>query len=96
MESSRAAVSSESARSRRLLELSAASCLLLARVVAVPASRIWRDWIAILCLFWLAAVLKSGSRAWPWICAATIGYLLALYASGQVPLLLMRLGLEGG
>ena len=96
MESSPGSVLSRNARRPRLLEFLAASCLLLVRIFALPATRIWRDWIAILCVFWMAAIFKTGSRAWPWICATIVCLLLTIYVSGQVPLLLLRLGIQGG
>ncbi|MBV8879898.1 MAG: hypothetical protein JO332_08050 [Planctomycetaceae bacterium] len=71
----------------------APSGLLLARVATVPAERIWKDWAAILCVYWIAAVFKSNSRFWPWVSGVVVLFLLGIYCAGHVPQVLLRLGI---
>ena len=45
-------------------EAAAATLLLIWRAWVVPGTEAWRDWFAILCVFWIFTALGSRTRAW--------------------------------
>jgi len=73
-------------------EILAAALILAWRYRAHPFSGLWRDWVVILCLFWIFTVLAGRTRAWPWVTGAVMAGLLTLYSLGQLPLTLALLG----
>ncbi len=74
-------------------EAAAALLLLVWRAWKVPYDLLWRDWFALLCVFWIFTALGSRSRAWPYVAGATMSGLLVLYSLGQVPQTLRVLNL---
>lgn len=75
-----------------LPEVLVALAILAWRYRLHPVSGLWRDWVVVLCIFWIATALAGRTRAWPWIMGATMAGLLALYTIGQLPLTLAVLG----
>ena len=65
-------------------EAAAAALLLLWRAWVVPLGWLWRDWFAILCVFWIFTALGSRTRAWPFAAGATMTGLLLLYGAKQL------------
>lgn len=74
-------------------ELVVAALLLGARIAAIPAAGLWRDWFALLCAFWIATVATSRTKAWPPIAGVFMAGLLALYAWGHGGMTLRFLGI---
>ena len=77
---------------REAWEVVAALLLLGWRAWSYPLAGLWRDWVVILCLFWIFTVLAGRTRAWPWVTGAVMAGLLTLYSLGQLPLTLALLG----
>jgi hypothetical protein len=75
-----------------LFEILSALALLAWRFRQHPVSMLWRDWVTLLCLLWIAAALTARTRAWPAVMGAFMTGLLALYSWGQLPLTLRALG----
>jgi hypothetical protein len=69
-------------------EVTTAVGLIVYRVSFYPASGFWRDWVLILCLYWIATVFASKSRWWQAVTFATSALLLAIYSSKHVPIIL--------
>lgn len=67
-------------------EAAAAALLLIWRAWVTPLSDLWRDWFAILCVFWIFTALGWRTRAWPVVAGATMGGLLLLYGIRQLGL----------
>jgi hypothetical protein len=67
-------------------EAAAATLLLIWRAWVVPGTDVWRDWFAILCVFWIFTALGSRTRAWPVVAGATMTALLVLYGVRQLGL----------
>jgi hypothetical protein len=81
-------------RRRLALEVPIPLALLAWRVLAVPVGVVWRDWLAILSLYWIAALLTAKSKAWPWITGVVSAGLLAIYFYGQLPLVFAVFGIS--
>lgn len=73
-------------------ELLAPALILAFRVRFHPIAQLWRDWLTVLCLFWIATALLGRTRVWPYVTGAVMAGLLALYAAGQLPQTLRLLG----
>jgi len=74
-------------------EILAALAVLACRAWSSPLASLWRDWIALLCVYWIFTVFGSRSRTWPYVTGVAMAGLLALYASRQFPLSMTALGL---
>lgn len=74
-------------------EILAAALLIAWRVGSYPAATLWRDWVVLLCGFWIFTALAGRTRAWPPALALMMTFLFVLYAVHQVPLSLAVLGL---
>ena len=74
-------------------EVLLASVLAGWRVLSLPSSRFWSDWLLLLCLFWIVTAHSWQTRAWPYVAGAWMGGLLVVYGWGQLPLTLAALGL---
>lgn len=81
-------------KERLLLIVQIASTLLLVawRVAFHPVQDLWRDWMFVLGIYWMATALLGKSRAWPAATAAVAAYLLVIYSMGQIPQTLTTLG----
>lgn len=77
-----------------LAELSVASLILTCRVWSISGSGVWRDWVSLLCIFWILHVVSSQSRVWSAVMAAVMALLAAIYIWGQFPLSLRALGVD--
>ena len=73
-------------------EIVTALLLLSWRVFAYPLSGLWRDWVALLCCFWIFIAAAGKTKAAPLVTAGFMTALLALYATGQLPFTLAVLG----
>jgi hypothetical protein len=73
-------------------EILTALLLLSWRVSSYPTAGLWRDWVALLCLFWIFIAAAGKTRAAPIVTAGFMAALLALYATGQLPFTLAVLG----
>jgi hypothetical protein len=87
----------EVAPPRKAIPPAAWECLAAALILAWrfrlhPLSFLWRDWLTILCLFWIASAFAGRRRGWPYVMGGVMAALLVLYALGQVPLTLGALG----
>lgn len=70
-----------------------AACLLLAwRLSSYPTAGLWRDWVVLLCVFWIFCALAGRTKAAPAVMGLLMAFLFALYAVHQVPLSLAVLG----
>ncbi|MBV8880658.1 MAG: hypothetical protein JO332_11870 [Planctomycetaceae bacterium] len=79
---------------RQVAEVLAAVALLLWRIWDVPLDRLWRDWVAVLALFWIAAVALGDSPRRASVLAAVAAGLMGIYAWGQAPHALALFGLR--
>ena len=68
-------------------EIVAALLILSWRAWAYPISGLFRDWVVLLCLFWIFIAAAGRTKAAPWVTAGFMIGLLALYVSGQLPFL---------
>jgi hypothetical protein len=80
-------------RRTKIAELTAAAGLLLWRILALPLPGLWRDWITLLSIYWIFTVFASRSKAWPYVTAAAMILLTALYIHGQFPHTMDALGI---
>lgn len=71
-------------------EILAAAVLLTIRAWIYPVSGLWRDWVAILCAFWIFTAVASKTKAWPYVAGAVMAGLLLLYGWGQFGILGLR------
>jgi len=65
--------------------------LILWRIASHPAATLWRDWVVLLCFYWIYTALRHRGKEWPAVTAASMVGLLVLYATSQVPLALAAL-----
>jgi len=75
--------------SNRRLRVEAAAAILIcaARLFTQPLSGLWRDWLLILGLTWLATVLAPRRNAVALLLPAVAAYLLGIYLVGHWPYL---------
>jgi hypothetical protein len=73
-------------------EIMSAALLLFWRIHSYPVSGLWRDWVVLLCLFWIFIAAAGRTKAAPAVSAAFMTALLVLYAAGQLPLTIGALG----
>jgi len=66
-------------------EVLGAAAVIAWRFRSHPLNTLWRDWVVILCLFWIFTALAGRTKAWPAVTALVMTFLLAIYAAGQVP-----------
>lgn len=80
-------------RRTQIAEAAAASALLLWRIFA-HAQPLYKDWLAILSVYWLITIFAQKTRAWPWITAGVMILLGLVYLQGQFPhtLATLRIG----
>jgi hypothetical protein len=71
-----------------------AGLLLLWRVAGAPASMLWRDWVMVLAIYWLAISLRPRAPFRPTLTLTAMSYLLGIYIAGQAPHTLTALGLK--
>ena len=64
--------------------LAAALLVAMARAAFLPAAAWWRDWILVLCAFWIAGHLAWNRRSWSFLALSVMGWLSGIY--------LLRLG----
>jgi hypothetical protein len=69
------------------LELSVCLVLVVGRALLCPPSILWRDWVFLLGLLWLASLVPSRVKNLPLLVGAVAAYLLAIYGIGQWPYL---------
>ena len=79
---------------RRMAELLIPLLLLVWRIVAVSPLRLATDLVAVLSAWWIYTLFAERTRAWRVVTGMLFFYLLALYASRQLPAVLLRYGLE--
>jgi hypothetical protein len=77
---------------REVWEVLAAAAIVAWRIRGHPLAALWHDWLTILCLFWVASLLGSRTRAWPYFRGGVMTGLLVLYTVRQLPLTLGVLG----
>ena len=61
------------------------SLALLGWRIASPGPGLWRDWVAVLALYWLYSAFASRSGKWVQVTLSVMAYLLSIYVLGQVP-----------
>lgn len=69
------------------LEVCAAGGVLAWRIILLSPRLLWRDWISILCVYWVFTVFTGHTRSWKWGTLAVMGVLLILYLLRQLPLM---------
>ncbi|HUR39326.1 MAG TPA: hypothetical protein VM222_07520 [Planctomycetota bacterium] len=72
----------------RAREALAAGLLLSWRAASYPAAGLWRDWVFLLCAFWLFSIFASRTKIWPAVLGALMVGLFALHSAHQAPLTL--------
>lgn len=82
---------SSEARNPRAGRFRLAWLLLLWRVAALPLEGLWRDWIAVLAVYWILAG-GTDPRPRPALAVATMAFLFGVFANGQAGHLLRVLG----
>ena len=70
----------------RIAETAAALALLAVRAAVVPLSQLWRDWIFVVGVLWIAAGFRF--RVWPLFLTACMALLWGVYLTGQVAITL--------
>ena len=70
---------------RQIAEILGAMALVFWRILTCPLEQLWRDWVILLAVYWVAAVVLSGKRALMPVTAAFGAALMALYLWGQIP-----------
>ncbi len=70
------------------LEIAIALVLLAWRLTGYPLSTLYRDWVALLSIYWIFTAQYRESRLWPWVTNILVLWLMALYSRNQVPLIL--------
>lgn len=73
-------------------EILAASLVIAWRVGTYPAATLWRDWVVLVCGFWIFTVLAGRTRVWPAALGLMMAFLFVLYAVQQVPHCIAVLG----
>ena len=81
-------------RRARILESCWAAALLVWRIAAVPFALLYRDWVAILALYWMFSIFGQRTKSWPWVTLGTMLLLAGLYLRGQFPHTLDLLGIR--
>ncbi len=66
-------------------EIVAAVLIIAWRTKSYPLAGLHRDWVVLICVFWIFIAAAGRSKAAPWVTAAFMIGLLALYVSGQLP-----------
>jgi len=66
-------------------EILAASLVLAWRLGSYPRATLWRDWVVLICGFWIFTVLAGRTKAWPAGLGLLMAFLFLLYGLGQVP-----------
>jgi hypothetical protein len=69
------------------LELAVCLLLLIGRALLRPPATLWRDWVILLGLLWLASLFPSRVKNLPLLAGAVAAFLLAIYGIGQWPYL---------
>ena len=67
--------------------------MLTARALLIPPPTLWRDLVAILCVYWMFSALVTSRRAWVLGTAAFVSLLLGIYAWGAAPHVLSTFGM---
>jgi hypothetical protein len=76
-----------------LWQVPLAAVITIVRMVTLAPSRLWRDWIVVLCAYWIFTVLKGESPAAPIVTVTVMAYLFGIHVLGQLPHVLTVLGL---
>ena len=71
----------------RWFEVAAAACLLSARLALDPKP-FWKDWVILVCAWWIATVFWAETRIWKAATAGLMLWLFGLYLVRQVPFIL--------
>jgi hypothetical protein len=66
--------------------------ILLVRILRYPPAELLRDWLVIVCLYWIFTIFRQKSRSWPMVSVASSALLLGIYVSRQVPVIIDLLG----
>jgi hypothetical protein len=72
----------------RTREALAAALLMAWRAASYPVAGLWRDWVFLLCAFWLFTLFAGRAKAWPLVLGALMTGLFVLHAAHQIPLTL--------
>lgn len=67
--------------------------LLIWRLSMYPLTNLWRDWVAILSVYWYYILIAPRARASPILRVSIMAYLLMIYSRGQLPWILAILGI---
>ena len=69
----------------RTREALAAALLLAWRAGSYPVAGLWKDWLFLLCAFWLFSVLAGRTKVWPLALGALMAGLFVLHSAQQIP-----------
>jgi hypothetical protein len=70
---------------RDVAEILAAIGIVLWRIVTSPEHAVWRDWISLLAVYWIVAVVLKEKRALIPVTAVFGAALMGLYLCGHYP-----------
>jgi hypothetical protein len=73
-------------------EAAAAAGVAVLRAVTLEPSRLWRDWVLLLAIYWIFTVFRWKSPGWPVVTVTAMAYLLGIAVLGQLPHVLAVLG----
>jgi len=65
------------------VEAAVALALLIWRVIGGAKSALWRDWIVLLCSYWIFAALSPKSRLVIPLAVLLMSFMLGIYLEGQ-------------
>ncbi len=77
---------SEERRLTALTREALVAALLMAwRIACYPVAGLWKDWVFLLCAFWLFSLFWGRAKAWPFLLGALMTALFVLHSSHQIP-----------
>lgn len=74
-------------RLRAAVHLFFPAILLGWRLCTLPPNEVWSDWVSLVVVYWAYMGVAQNSRAWPLVTTAVMGFLLGIYATGQLKLI---------
>lgn len=73
---------------RATLETVIALFFLTWRLATYPFSTFYRDWVALLSLYWIITAWGQESKLWPWITSILVLWLMTIYSRNQLPFII--------
>ncbi len=76
------------------VQLAACAVLLYWRILSCRPNQLWRDWMALITVYWAYTSLFPSSRRIPKVGLFGMAFLLAIYVSHNLPFLLRWINIE--